>query len=128
MEERLPNESLIVMLVIILVSWVLAQVVLSVIFANHWFLSLPSFLVQLVFASVLIGFLVYQQRLRDERSIQISDKSTRNGFAFVFFVIPIAIIALSATDISTDVSLALVLVWFGAVVSTGLSALYYYKE
>ena len=129
MEDRIPNRSLIVMLGIILFSWFLAQIVLSFIFpASWWFLSLPSFFVQLIFAAVLIGFIVYQQRFRDERSISISDKSTRNGFAFVFYVVPIAIIALSATDISTDVSLALVLVWLGAVASAGLSALYYYKK
>ena len=129
MEGRISNRSLIVLLVIIVFSWFLVQIVLGFVFPDSsWFLSLPSFFVQLIFAAVLIGFIVYQQRFRDERSISISNKSTRNGFAFVFYVVPIAIIVLSATDISTDVSLALVLVWLGAVAFACISALYYYKK
>lgn len=129
MENRIQNKSLIVLFVIILFSWFLVQIVLSFVFpGSSWVFSLPSFFSQIVFAAVLIGFIIYQVRFQDERSMHISDKSTRNGFAFVFYVVPIAIIVLSATDISTDVSLALVLVWFGAVVSAGLSALYYYKK
>ena len=73
-------------------------------------------------------FVIYSEKIRDERSIYISDKAARNGFAFVLYVIPAVIIGLSATTISTDVSLALVLIWFGAVAVASISAFYYYRK
>jgi uncharacterized membrane protein len=128
-EVRLSNRDLIVMLVILVISWLLSQVVTTFIFPDSWLPMSPvSILTGITWVSVLLGFIFYSQRIRDERAIQISDKSTRNGFAFMFFIVPVAIIGLSATEVSTDVSLALLLVWIGAVSIAGISALYYYRK
>jgi uncharacterized membrane protein len=115
--------------VILVFGWLLAQITLSFLFPTSDIpFSIPSFGAEIVVVSVLIGFTVYAQRFRDERSIQISDKAARNGFAFVLFVVPVAIIGLSATDVSFDTLLALVMIWIGAVVFAGVSAFYYYKK
>lgn len=128
-EVRLSNRGFIVMLVILVISWFLGQVVTTFIFPGSWLpMSLVSILTGITWISVLLGFMFYSQRLRDERAIHISDKSTRNGFAFMFFIVPAAIIGLSATEVSTDVSLALLLVWIGAVSIASISALYYYRK
>jgi hypothetical protein len=128
-EVRLSNRTFILLLVIMVFSWFLANVIASIIFPESSVpLSPPSLLSGTIWIPVLLGFMFYSQRLRDERTIQISDKSARNGFAFIFCVVPAAVIALSATEISADVSLALVLVWIGAVSIAGISALYYYQK
>ncbi|MFW9967878.1 MAG: hypothetical protein ACFFEA_12065 [Candidatus Thorarchaeota archaeon] len=128
-EIRLSNRAFVLILVILSLSWFLGQVFTSFIFPGSWVpLSLPSILTGITWISVLLGFMIYSQRLRDERTIQISDKSARNGFAFILCVVPAAIIVLSATDVSTDVSLALLIVWIGSVSLAGLSALYYYRK
>jgi uncharacterized membrane protein len=124
---RLSNRALIVMGLLLVIGWFVAQIVVSFLFPTSTIpFSVPSFGAEVVFISVLIGFTLYSQRFRDERSIQISDKSARNGFAFVLFVVPMALIGLSATDVSSDALLALVTIWIGAVVFAGISALYYY--
>nr|KXH78165.1 MAG: hypothetical protein AM324_10725 [Candidatus Thorarchaeota archaeon SMTZ1-83] len=128
-EARLSTKDLILILVIWALSWFLANVVMSFIFPGSSVpMSLPSILAGITWISVLLGFMIYSQRLRDERTIQISYKSARNGFAFIFCVVPAAIVALSATDVSTDVSLALLMVWIGAVSLAGFSSLYYYRK
>lgn len=127
MSVRLSNRALIVMGLLLVIGWFVAQIVVSFLFPTSTIpFSVPSFGAEVVFISVLIGFTLYSQRFRDERSIQISDKSARNGFAFVLFVVPMALIGLSATDVSSDALLALVTIWIGAVVFAGISALYYY--
>jgi hypothetical protein len=39
-----------------------------------------------------------------------------------------ALVGLSATDVSFDALLALVIIWIGAVVFAGISAFYYYRR
>ncbi|NHI88970.1 MAG: hypothetical protein EAX87_05555 [Candidatus Thorarchaeota archaeon] len=127
MSVRLSNKTLVVMGVLIIFGWFMAQVIVSLLFPTSTLpFSIPSIGAEIVFVSVLLGFTLYNQRLRDERSIQISDKSARNGFAFVLFVVPMALIGLSATDVSSDALLALVVIWIGAVFFAGISAFYYY--
>ncbi len=128
-EVKISNRSLFILLVILAFSWFLGQFITSLIFPGSWWpLSLPSTLVGVIWITVLLGFMIYSQRLRDERTMQISDKSSRNGFAFILYAIPIAIVGLSATEVSTDVSLALLMIWIGAVSFAGISALYYYRK
>ncbi|MFX1483154.1 MAG: hypothetical protein ACFFCP_08190 [Promethearchaeota archaeon] len=128
MSLKLTNKDLIIMGTLIIVGWFIAQIIMSFLVPTSSVpFSVPSFGAEVVFISVLIGFTLYSQRYRDERSIQISDKSARNGFAFVLFVIP-PLIVLSATDISFDPLLALAIVWVGAVAFAGLSAFYYYRR
>ncbi|MFX1560363.1 MAG: hypothetical protein ACFFBL_07230 [Promethearchaeota archaeon] len=129
MSLKLSNKTLVVMGVLLIVGWLIAQFIMSFLFPTSEIpFSVPSLGAEVVFISVLIGFTLYSQRFRDERSIQISDKSARNGFAFVLFVIPAALIGLSATDVSFDALLALVIIWIGAVVFAGISAFYYYRK
>ena len=129
MSSKLSNKALVIMGALIVCGWLIAQVITSFLFPTSEIpFSIPSFGAEIVFISVLIGFTVYAQRFRDERSIQISDKSARNGFAFVLFVVPVALIGLSATDVSFDALLALAIIWIGAVVFAGLSAFYYYRR
>ena len=129
MSVKLSNKALIVMGALLIVGWFIGQIIVSFLFPTSAIpFSVPSFGAEIVFISVLIGFTLYSQRFRDERSIQISDKSARNGFAFVLFVIPMALIGLSATDVSLDALLALVIIWIGAVVFAGISAFYYYRR
>lgn len=125
----LSNRSLLVMLFCLISGWLLAQLTTILLFpGREWAIILSSAVAGIVFVAVMMGFTIYSQRLRDERTILISDKATRNGFAFVFFIVPVAIIGLSATDVSTDVSLALVLIWVGAVVVAAISAFHYYRK
>ncbi len=115
--------------VLLTVGWFIAQIIVSFLFPTSAIpFSVPSFGAEVVFISVLIGFTLYSQRFRDERSIQISDKSARNGFAFVLCIIPIALIGLSATSTSLDTLFALAIIWIGAVVFAGISAFYYYHK
>ncbi|NHI83143.1 MAG: DUF2178 domain-containing protein [Candidatus Thorarchaeota archaeon] len=128
-EEKLSNKSFFVMLICLAFGWGAGQLVTSLIFPNaDWPTLVSSAFGGIVFIAVMMGFMIYSQRLRDERTIYISDKAARNGFAFVLFLVPAAIVGLSATDISTDVSLALVLLWFGAVAVASISAFYYYRK
>jgi uncharacterized membrane protein len=126
---KLSNKTLVIMGVLLVCGWLIAQIITSFLFPTSEIpFSIPSFGAEIVFISVLIGFTVYSQRFLDERSIQISDKSARNGFAFVLFIVPVALIGLSATDVSSDALLALVIIWIGAVVFAGISAFYYYRS
>jgi uncharacterized membrane protein len=127
MSVKSSNKTLVIMGVLLVFGWLIAQIITSFLFPTSEIpFSIPSFGAEIIFISGLIGFTVYAQRFRDERSIQISDKSARNGFAFVLFVVPVALIGLSATDVSPDALLALAIIWIGAVVFAGLSAFYYY--
>ena len=129
MSSKLSNKDLIIMGALLVIGWFVAQIIVSFLFPTSAIpFSVPSFGAEVVFISVLIGFTVYAQRFRDERAIQIADKSTRNGFAFVLFIVPVALIGLSATDVSFDTLVALAIVWIGAVVVAGLSAFYYYRR
>lgn len=129
MSLKLSNKTLVVMVVCLIFGWLIAQIITSLLFPTSTFpFSIPSFGGEVVFISILIGFALYNQRYRDERSIQISDKSARNGFAFVLFVTPAALIGLSATDASFYALLTLAVIWIGAVVFAGISALYYYRR
>ncbi|MHA1925208.1 MAG: hypothetical protein ACW974_04790 [Candidatus Thorarchaeota archaeon] len=129
MENRFSNRTLIVILIMLTTGWLIAQIITGYLFpASPWPFSLPAVFIEIVFIAVLMGFIIYGQRLRDERTMRISNQSARNGFAFIFYTIPIAIIGLSATEVSTDVSLALMIIWIGAVSFAGISALYYYQK
>jgi uncharacterized membrane protein len=127
--SKLSNKTLVIMGVLLVFGWLIAQIITSFLFPTSEIpFSIPSFGAEVVFISVLIGFTIYAQRFRDERAIQVSDKSARNGFAFVLFVVPVALIGLSATDVSSDALLALAIIWIGAVVFAGISAFYYYNR
>ena len=76
----------------------------------------------------MIGFLIYRQSYRDERTINISDKATRNGFAFILYATPVAILGLLGFGAPPESVLVLILLLAGALVVAGISALYYYRQ
>jgi len=128
-EERIPTRSYVIMLIVFIVSWLLAHVVLSIIFPSSWYpLSPVSFFSGIVFISIMMGFLIYRQNLRDERTINISDKAARNGFAFILYATPIAIGGLLGLGAPPESILVLILVLVGAMAVAGISALYYYRK
>lgn len=128
-EEKMSNRSILLILVCLAFGWFAAQFITSLLFpASQLPLSLASAFGGIVLIAVMMGFMIYSQRLRDERTVQISDKAARNGFAFILYAIPIAIVGLSATEVSTDVSLALLMIWIGAISFASISALYYYRK
>jgi len=128
-EEQISNRSIAIMLVVLSVSWIFAQITVSFIFPSSWLpLSPVSMFTGITFVSLMMGSMIYRQRLRDERTIHVSDKAARNGFAFVLFVFPIAIGGLLGIGASSDAIIAVVLIWFGAVAVAGMSAFYYYRK
>ncbi|MFW9959026.1 MAG: hypothetical protein ACFFCT_13225 [Candidatus Odinarchaeota archaeon] len=128
-EERIPTRSYVIMLIVFIVSWLLAHVVLSIIFPSSWYPFSPvSFFSGIVFISIMMGFLIYRQNLRDERTINISDKAARNGFAFILYATPIAIGGLLGFGAPPESILVLILVLVGAMAVAGISAFYYYRQ
>ncbi|MGY5854762.1 MAG: DUF2178 domain-containing protein [Candidatus Thorarchaeota archaeon] len=127
MDNEISNRFLVVVLIILSFSMIIGNIIMSYLSPSSSVpLSPPSIFAGIVWISVLMGFIIYGQRFRDERSIQISDKSARNGFAFVLYGVPIFIVALSVTGSSLEVLLSLTFVWIGAIILAGLSAFYYY--
>lgn len=128
-EPTISTRSLGIMLIVFIVSWSLAHVVLSIFFPSSWYpLSPVSFFTGIVFISIMMGFLIYRQNLRDERTINISDKAARNGFAFILYTTPIAILGLLGFGAPPESILVLILVLVGAIVVAGVSAFYYYRN
>lgn len=77
---------------------------------------------------MMMGFLLYRKNFRDERTINISDKSIRNGFAFILYAFPIAILGLLGIGAPPESVLVLILLLVGALAVAGISALYYYRK
>jgi len=110
-------------------QWLIVTLIVSFISpTGSWPPSLPLSAAILLPQIVLIGFVVYGTNFRDERTSLVSDKATRNGFAFVFYVIPLALVVLSLTGASIETCSALVIIWIGAVVVFSISAIYYYHK
>ena len=127
MTEEVSNRSLIIMLFVFAVSWILTMGIVSLLFPSSPVVLSPVLIVEgAVFVSVSMGVIIYRGRIRDERAIQISDKSARNGFGFVLYAIPVLIVFLSVTGAVPETLFILLYIWFGTVIIAGLSALYYY--
>ena len=127
MTEEISNRSLIIMLFVFTVSWILTMGIVSLLFPSSPVVLSPVLIVEgAVFVSVSMGVIIYRGRIRDERAIQISEKSARNGFGFVLYAIPVLIVFLSVTGAVPETLFILLYIWFGTVIIAGLSALYYY--
>ena len=114
---------------IIPLTWLVATLTVSFISPTEsWPPSLPISVSILMGPIVMVGFVIYGMNLRDERTSLVSDKATRNGFAFVFYVIPLALVVLSLTGASLETGIALVMIWLGAVAAFSISAFYYYHK
>ncbi len=126
---RLSNRMIVYLLVIIPVACLLALVVSSIIVpGSQWPPDPPSIAASIVGPIVLVGFLIYGANFRDERSVQVSDKSARNGFMFMLYVIPVLLVFLSVTESSAEALLPLLVIWIGAVAVASISAFYYYRR
>ena len=127
--ERLTKKSISILLIVIPIACLLALIVSSVIIPSSlWPPDPPSIIAVIVGPIVIVGFLIYGSNLRDERSVQVSDKAARNGFGFVLYVLPLALVVLSLTGASFETVIALVMVWIGAVAVASISAFYYYHK
>jgi len=110
-------------------QWLIVTLIVSFIFPTEsWPPSLPISVTILILPLLMIGFAIYGMNFRDERTSLISDKATRNGFAFVIYVIPLALVVLSLSGASLETGIALMVMWFGAVVVFSISAFYYYHK
>ncbi len=127
--ERLSKKSIAIWLTTVPLVWFVVSLIISFISPTEsWPPSLPLSAAILLPQIVLIGFVVYGTNFRDERTSLVSDKATRNGFAFVFYVIPLALVVLSLTGASIETCTALILIWIGAVAVFSMSAIYYYHK
>ena len=123
---KFSNRTLIVMLIVMIISWAITLTISSFV----WHASMDSLIVTslagVVFISVMMGFTIYKQRFRDERTIHILEKSGRNGFFFMIYLLPFLIIFYSLIEASQNVAVALVIFWFCSVAVATISAVYYY--
>ena len=127
--SMLPNRIIAVFLLIIPISCLLSLVVMSAILPSmEWPPSLPSIVASLVGPIVIVGFMIYGANFRDERSVHISDKASRNGFMFVLYVTPILLVILSVTGASVETMLALLTMCLGMIAVACISAAYYYHK
>ena len=110
------------------ISWVITLTIFSFV----WHASTESLIVTtlagVVFVGVMMGFTIYKHRFRDERTMHILEKSGRNGFFFMIYFLPFAIILYSLTDTTYDVALALTIFWFCSVAVAAISAIHYYRK
>ena len=127
--EKLSNRSIAIWLMTIPLQWLIVTLIVSFISPTEsWPLSLPISITILIIPLIMIGFVVYGLNFRDERTSLVSDKASRNGFYFVFYVIPLALVVLSLTGASLETGIALMVMWFGAVAVFSISAFYHYRK
>ena len=126
---KLSTKTIIVLLFIIPISCLLSLIVMSVILPSmEWPPSPPAVIATLVGPLVIVGFMIYGANFKDERSVHISDKASRNGFMFVLYVTPILLVILSVTGASVETMLALLIMCLGMIAVACISAAYYYHK
>ena len=127
--EPLSNRKIAYVLLIIPIAWFVSTFIVSLISPTEsWPLSLPLSVGSLVPLIIMIGFVIYGTNLKDERTSQVGDKATRNGFAFVLFVTPSALVILSLSGASLETIIVLLIVCLGMIAVASISALYYYHK
>ncbi|MHA1881541.1 MAG: hypothetical protein ACTSUO_00655 [Candidatus Thorarchaeota archaeon] len=127
--ERLSKRQITYVLLIIPIAWFLSTFTVSLISPTYsWPLPLPFSLGSVFGLILMIGFVIYGTNLKDERTSQVGDKATRNGFAFVLFVTPSALVILSLSGASLETVIVLLIVFLGMIAVASISALYYYHK
>ena len=86
------NKTLLVMLAIMLISWVITLTIFSFMWHTSVETMIVTSLTGVIIVSVIMGFTIYRQRFRDERTMHILEKSGRNGFFFMIYFLPFAVI------------------------------------
>ena len=122
------NKTLLVMLAIMLISWVITLTIFSFMWHTSVETMIVTSLTGVIIVSVIMGFTIYRQRFRDERTMHILEKSGRNGFFFIIYFLPFAVIFYSLKEPSYDIALALVIFWVSSVAVAAISAVYYYRK
>ncbi len=132
MERKIPPlsaRSIVMLLIVIPVATLLALVLSNLLLPVSQWPPDPSALVAaLIGPAVIVGFMIYGANLRDERTMQISNKAARNGFLSIFYAIPLAFLVFSVAGFSTEIVLPLLAVGIVAIASASISALYYYRR
>ena len=126
--ERLSKRSIAIVIMIIPIAWFLSTFTMSLITQTPWPPAPPNSLGVLIGLTIMIGFMIYGANLKDERTSQIADKATRNGFAFVLFVTPSALVILSLTGASIETLTVLLVLCLGMIAVASISAFYYYHK
>lgn len=116
------------MLIVFIFSFTLVAV--AIYFILHLSAGmLESILVgDIVAVGLMMALLIYRQRFRDERSIRIFDKSGRNGFVSMLYLLPLFLFIISLLEYSTEVAWVLIEFWGCSAVIVILSAIYYYRK
>ena len=127
--EPLSKRSIAILLIIIPIAWFISTFIMSLISPTEsWPLSLPLSLGILFPLIIMMGVVIYGTNLKDERTSHVGDKATRNGFAFVLFVTPSALIILSLSGASLETIMVLLIVCLGMIAVASISAVYYYHK
>jgi amino acid transporter len=122
------NRTLVVMLVVMVISWIITLAIYGLLFHESLESLIVTSMVGAIFIIVMMGFTVYRYRFRDERTIRILEKSGRNGFFFMIYLLPFVIILYSLMENPFDVVFTLVIFWISSIVVVAISAIYYYRE
>ena len=127
--EPLSRRSIAILLIIIPIAWFISTFIVSLISPTEsWPPSLPLSLGTLFPLIIMVGFVIYGMNLKDERTSQVGNKATRNGFAFVLFVTPSALVILSLSGASLEAMIVLLVAFLGMIAVASISALYYYHK
>ena len=127
-EIEFSNKTLVVMLIMMIVAWVITLSIFSVVQQLSVEDIIAVSISGSIFISVMIGFTIYKQRFRDERTMNILDKAGRNGFLIFFYILPLFIVYFSLTGVMMDALLALVGLWITSVIVFAATAIYYYRR
>jgi uncharacterized membrane protein len=129
-DPTFTNRTLAIMAVVLLFSFSASIILTSFIFQKSlWPPPVELVVGPATVVTVMMGFMVYHARLRDERAIAVSDKAARNGFMFfIFITAPLVVLSSLRPDLFPDLAITLVVMWISVVVVACLSAVYYYRK
>ncbi len=122
------DRTLLVMLITMIVAWAVTISMFSVIQQLTIEEIIAESFAGAIFISVVLGFSIYKQRFRDERTMNIMDKAGRNGFLPSFYILPLAVIYFSLTGATLEVVSFLVGLWLLSVVVFAVTAVYHYQR
>ena len=131
MERRmqpLSARAIVMLLLVIPVATLLALVLSTLVLGIQWPPDPSALVASLIGPAIIVGFIIYGANLRDERTIQISNKAARNGFLSIFYAIPLVFLVFSVAGFSAEIVLPLLAVGIVVVASASISALYYYRR
>lgn len=126
--QPLSARAIVMLLLVIPVATLLALVLSTLVLGIQWPPDPSALVASLIGPAIIVGFIIYGANLRDERTIQISNKAARNGFLSIFYAIPLVFLVFSVAGFSAEIVLPLLAVGIVVVASASISALYYYRR